>query len=119
MHEKLVDARGMFHARQEDLMTQIRKERLHLGNSANEGDESRPSAGRLGYLLEQSAMIERVEFAATHLERQVSRRLGDSGSSSMPRSRLARRVRPTRRDLLVSLPPCNHAEAHCGFRWRD
>jgi len=77
LRQKLVDWRGLSQTRQESLRTEIRAQRIRVDNLAGNPDEQGREKEILNLLLLQSEMDQRVELAATRLERQVSRWLAD------------------------------------------
>ena len=77
LHGKLADWSSLSRTRQEALRTEIREQRIRLDGLAPEAPGRPLEARRLNLLLQQAAIAERVESAATRLERQVSRWLAD------------------------------------------
>jgi potassium-dependent mechanosensitive channel len=77
LQHKLTERRSASHARQEALRTEIREQRMRIDNLGPDGQAPGGETARLDLLLQQAAMDERVELAATRLERQVSRWLAD------------------------------------------
>ena len=77
LRQKLADWRGLSRIRQDALKTEIRNQRIRVDNlSANPRAKVRERE-LLSLLLLQTETDERTELAATRLERQVSRWLGD------------------------------------------
>ncbi|HTY99335.1 MAG TPA: hypothetical protein VMB75_05850 [Rhodocyclaceae bacterium] len=77
LQKELADRRSSALARQETLRTEVRQQRMRIGSVDQGGKAPGPETARLDLLLQQAAMDERVELAATRLERQVSRWLAD------------------------------------------
>ena len=74
---KLADWRSQSRTRQESLRTEIRTQRIRVDNLNADRRQQEREKERLNLLLRQTAMDERVEIAATRLEKQVSRWLAD------------------------------------------
>jgi small-conductance mechanosensitive channel len=81
VRQKLTDWRNLSHTRQDSLRTEIREQRMRMGNLPPEAPGRQVEDHRLNLLLQQAAIAERVEVAATRLERQVSRWLADYEAS--------------------------------------
>ncbi len=81
LRQKLADWRNLSHTRQEALRTEIREQRMRISSLASDGQGGGQETRRLGLLLQQAAIDERVELAATRLERQVSRWLADADNA--------------------------------------
>lgn len=77
LRRKLADWRNLSHTRQEALRTEIREQRMRIGNLAPGAGGEDLEARHLSLLLQQATIAERVELAATRLDRQVSRWLAD------------------------------------------
>jgi len=80
--KKLVEQRSQTSTRQEALQTEIRAQRIRLDNLTKDREEQGREKDILNLLLRQAAMGERLERAATRLEKQVSRWLADFAEPS-------------------------------------
>jgi small-conductance mechanosensitive channel len=79
LREKLADLRNMAGIQQKALQTEIREQRIQVDSLAEGNPDRKTQAERVNLLLQQTTMVERVELASTHLERQVGRWLSDFG----------------------------------------
>lgn len=77
LRQKLSDWRNLSHTRQEALRTEIREQRMRIGDLASDRRGAGQETRRLSLLLQQAGIDERVELAATRLERQISHWLAD------------------------------------------
>lgn len=86
LRQKLADWRSLSRSRQDSLKTEIRTQRVRVGNLAANPREQEREKELLNLLLLQTATDERTELAATRLERQIARWLDDLAGQGVLRA---------------------------------